>query len=51
MDVLRREAGRVAFGTRNPRTPSSVRAQTTATSDSEPLVIHILVPLSTQSSP
>ena len=38
----------------NPRTrPSSVvsRAHTTATSAIPPLVIHILVPLSTQSSP
>ena len=31
--------------------PSSVRAHTTATEDSEPLVIHILLPLRTQSSP
>ena len=31
--------------------PSSVRAHTTATSATEPLVIHILVPSSTQSSP
>ena len=31
--------------------PSSVRAHTTATSAIEPLVIHILVPDSTQSSP
>ena len=31
--------------------PSSVRAQTTATSASEPLVIHIFEPLSTQLSP
>ena len=41
----------VSRGTRKPRTPSSVRAQTTATSASEPFVIHIFVPLSTQSSP
>src|SRR3984957_18065729 len=38
-------------GTTNPRTPSSVVAQTTATSATEPLVIHILRPLSTQSEP
>ena len=42
----------VPFWTRKPRTPwSSVRAQTTATSAMVPLVIHILVPLSTQSPP
>lgn len=41
----------VSVGTTNPRTPSSVRAQTTATSAMEPLVIHILVPLRIQSSP
>ena len=42
----------VPAGTRKPRTPSSsVRAQTTATSAMPPLVIHILVPLSTQSPP
>ena len=40
------------FSTRNPRMPSSsVRAHTTATSASDPLVIHILVPEMTQSSP
>ena len=33
------------FSTRKPRTPSSVRAHTTATSAIEPLVIHILVPV------
>ena len=41
----------VAVGTTNPRMPSSVRAQTTATSATVPLVIHIFRPLSTQSSP
>ena len=41
----------VPFSTRKPRTPSSVRAHTTATSEIEPLVIHILLPLRTQSSP
>ena len=41
----------VPRGTRKPRTPSSVRAQTTATSAIEPFVIHIFVPLRTQSSP
>src|SRR5215469_5931275 len=35
----------------NPRIPSSVPAHTTATSAIEPLVIHILVPESTQSAP
>ena len=38
-------------GTRNPRTPSLVAAQTTATLAMLPLVIHILVPESTQSEP
>ena len=38
-------------GTTKPRMPSSVWAQTTATSATEPLVIHILLPLSTQSPP
>ncbi|MEZ5372084.1 MAG: hypothetical protein R2704_05010 [Microthrixaceae bacterium] len=41
----------VSVGTTKPRTPSSVPAHTTATSATEPLVIHILVPLSTQSPP
>src|SRR5215475_14822648 len=41
----------VPRGTRNPRTPSSVRAHTTATSAQPPLVIHILVPDSTQPAP
>ena len=41
----------VPRGTRNPRTPSSVRAHTTATSATEPFVIHIFVPLRIQSSP
>src|ERR1039457_3248954 len=36
---------------RKPRTPESVIAHTTAMSAIEPLVIHILVPLITQSSP
>jgi len=37
----------VLRGTTNPRTPSGVFAQTTATSAMSPLVIHILAPLST----
>ena len=37
--------------TRKPRTPSSVRAHTTATSAIDPFVIHILVPVRIQSSP
>ena len=41
----------VSVGTTKPRMPSSVRAHTTATSAIPPLVIHIFVPLSTQSSP
>ena len=40
-----------SVGTTNPRTRSSVRAQTMATSATLPLVIHCLLPLSTQSSP
>ena len=38
-------------GTTNPRMPSSVRAQTTATSATVPLVIHILRPFRIQSDP
>ena len=41
----------VSVGTTNPRMPSSVCAQTTATSAMEPLVIHILLPSRTQSVP
>ena len=41
----------VSVGTTKPRMPSSVCAHTTATPASVPLVIHILPPLSTQSSP
>ena len=41
----------VPVGTTKPRMPSSVCAHTTATSATVPLVIHILVPLRTQSSP
>ncbi len=41
----------MSVGTTKPRTPSSVRAHTTATSAIEPLVIHIFWPLRTQSSP
>ncbi len=41
----------VAVGTTKPRTPSSVCAQTTATSATDPLVIHILRPSSSQSVP
>ena len=40
-----------SVGTANPRIPSSVWAQTTATSARVPLVIHILEPLRTQSLP
>src|SRR5512134_14795 len=39
----------VSVGTTNPRTPSSVWAQTTATSATDPLVIHIFDPDNTQS--
>src|SRR5439155_5732258 len=41
----------VPAATMNPRTPPSVRDHTTATSAMPPLVIHILVPDRTQSSP
>ena len=44
----------MSVGTTKPRIPSSSAprlAQTTATSAIEPLVIHIFVPSSTQSSP
>ena len=42
----------VPFSTRKPRiSPSSVLAQTTATSAIEPLVIQSLVPFRTQASP
>jgi hypothetical protein len=41
----------VSVGTRNPCTPVSVRAHTTARSAIDPLVIHIFVPSSTQSEP
>ncbi len=40
-----------SVGTAKPRRPSSVCAQTTATPATEPLVIHILRPLRTQSAP
>ena len=40
-----------SVGTRKPRIPSSVLAHTTARSAIPPLVIHIFVPESTQSSP
>ncbi len=39
------------MGTTKPRIPSSVCAHTTATSATDPLVIHILLPDSTQSLP
>ena len=39
----------MSVGTTKPRMPSSARAHTIATSATEPLVIHILEPLSTQS--
>lgn len=41
----------VSVGTMKPRMPSSVCAHTTATSATEPFVIYILRPSSTQSSP
>lgn len=41
----------VSVGTANPRIPSSVCAHTTATAATDPLVIHILRPFSTQSVP
>ncbi len=41
----------VSVGTANPRIPSSVCAHTTATEATDPLVIHILRPFSTQSAP
>ena len=41
----------VSVGTTKPRMPSSVRAQTTATSATVPFVIHIFVPSRIQSSP
>ncbi len=41
----------LSVGTTNPRIPSSVCAHTTATPATDPLVIHILRPLSTQSPP
>ena len=51
MDLRRRELG-IPFSTRKPRiSPSSVRAQTTATSAIVPFVIHIFVPFRTQSAP
>ena len=40
-----------SHGTTKPRIPSSVSAHTIATSDTLPLVIHILVPDKIQSSP
>ena len=40
-----------SHGTTNPRIPSSVFAQTIATSDTLPFVIHIFVPDTIQSSP
>lgn len=41
----------LSVGTTNPRIPSSVCAHTTATPETDPLVIHILRPVSTQSDP
>src|SRR3984885_11994381 len=49
--MLRAVKPRVPRGTRNPRMPFSVTAHTTAISAIEPLVIHILEPLRTQSEP
>ena len=45
------EKPRVPFSTRKPRMPSSVCAHTTATSATEPFVIHILAPFRIQSEP
>ena len=41
----------VSVGTAKPRMPSSVRAQTIATSATEPFVIHIFWPWRIQSEP
>ena len=41
----------VPFGTRKPRMPSSICAHTTATSATEPLIIHIFCPLRIQFDP
>jgi hypothetical protein len=49
--ILGAEKPGVSVGTMKPLIPSSVCAQTIATSATDPLVIHILVPLITQSSP
>src|SRR5690242_18258845 len=49
--MLRAVKPRVPRGTRKPRIPSSVEAQTTAMSAIDPLVIHILEPDSFQSEP
>ena len=51
LDLGGGEARACPSGTTKPRIPSSVCAHTTATPASVPLVIHILPPLSTQSSP
>src|ERR1700757_5017824 len=48
--VLAEKPG-VSVGTMKPQIPSSVTAQTIATSATEPLVIHILRPLRIQSDP
>src|SRR5215210_8615404 len=49
--ILDAEKPAVSVGTTKPRMPSSVWAQTIATSATDPLVIHIFVPLITHSSP
>src|SRR3954454_22439092 len=49
--ILGAENPGVSVGTTKPLIPSSVCAQTMATSATDPFVIHILVPLITQSLP
>ena len=50
-DMVRAENPGVSVGTTKPAMPSSVRAQTTATSAIVPLVIHIFEPFRIQSLP
>ena len=49
--MSRAEKPGVPAGTTKPTMPSSERAQTIATSATEPLVIHIFEPLRIQSDP
>ena len=49
--MFREVKPRAPRGTRKPRMPSGVEAHTTAISAIDPLVIHILVPDSSQSCP